>query len=131
MANDIRRKIKSLHHCDVHQVNPIPSLDGVDAINTSTCLESACSDLQSYKQAMKNVVSLLNRAGHLVLVGVLKCPSYMVGNERFRCLSISKEEIVGAIEEAGLTVVTCKSHGWEAEGVEMEGLVIIHAKKQP
>lgn len=93
--------------CDVHNSNPLDPvrLEPVDAICSSACLESASPDKESYNKAMKNVASLLRPGGMFILIGVLNCPYYCVGTEKFRCASLSKDDVKNAVQDSGLAIL--------------------------
>ncbi|XP_050777466.1 nicotinamide N-methyltransferase-like [Gopherus flavomarginatus] len=77
----LRKIIKQVLKCDVHQSNPMNPivLPPADCLVSSLCLECACKDLTTYRIALKNIGSPLKPGGHLVLSGVLGCSFYMVG----------------------------------------------------
>jgi hypothetical protein len=53
-----------------------------------------------YIQAMKNVASLLKRGGLFILFAFLNCTHYPVGNERFKCLPTTKDQVKFAKQQA-------------------------------
>ncbi|XP_076085596.1 indolethylamine N-methyltransferase-like [Mytilus galloprovincialis] len=130
----LRPKIKRVLPCDVYKQNPIDpiQLDPVDVICTSACLESACLDKDAYHNAMKNVVSLLKPGGKLILIGVLNCPQYTVGSEIFKCLPISRDEVINTVKANGLDVIELFDDDSSAEeGTTIfNGTVVILAEKK-
>ncbi|XP_068936055.1 nicotinamide N-methyltransferase-like [Petaurus breviceps papuanus] len=99
----LRERVKQVLKCDVTQSQPLGpvSLPQADCLLTTYCLEAACEDLSTYQQALKNLNSLLKPGGFLVLLSVLKSKFYMIGDERFSCLSLTQEEIEAALKKAG------------------------------
>ena len=80
------------------QENPLHpyEINEVDAVSTFLCLGSASHDINSYRQAMKNVVSILKPGGKLLLGGDLDNSQYPVGDVIFKDCSLSKDDILGA-----------------------------------
>lgn len=89
--------------------NPLDpvKLDLADAICSSACLESASSNMLEYTQAMKNVASLLKQGGLFILFAFLNCTHYPVGNERFKCLPTTKDQVLNTLKTAGLDIIEC------------------------
>ncbi|XP_043846520.1 nicotinamide N-methyltransferase-like [Dromiciops gliroides] len=99
----LRKRVKQVLKCDITQSQPLDpvSLPQADCLLVTYCLESACKDLPTYDQALKNLSSLLKPGGFLVILSALKCSYYMVGDQRFSNLFLTQEEIKAAIEKAG------------------------------
>ena len=108
-----RLAIKEIVKCDVHKSNPLePKVyEPFDAIVTSTCLECACPDTESYKKALMNITSLLKPGGTLILFGVLNDSFYTVGTKTFYTLNIDEEFIKAAVTETGCDVVCSRVIG--------------------
>ncbi|XP_061448295.1 nicotinamide N-methyltransferase-like [Rhineura floridana] len=102
----LRRTIKGVLKCDVHQSNPMgpSSLPQADCLLSAECLESACKDLSSFRAALKNISSLLKLGGHLVLSGVLGCTFYMVGPRTFSSLFLTEEFLREALGQGGFAI---------------------------
>ena len=78
---------------------------------------------------MKNMTTLLKPGGHLVLIGVTECSSYVVGNELFHNLPMAKADIFDAIAKAGLKVITCQENDVsQVHDVVADTLVTVHGK---
>uniref|UniRef100_A0A8D0E893 Indolethylamine N-methyltransferase n=1 Tax=Salvator merianae TaxID=96440 RepID=A0A8D0E893_SALMN len=103
----LRKTIKQLLKCDVHQGNPVDpvTLSLADCVISSECLESACRDHESYRAALRNMSSLLKHGGHLVLAGVLQTTFYMVGPHRFSSLFLTEEFLREAISSTGFAIL--------------------------
>lgn len=130
----LRNKIKAVLACDVHQPNPLhpETMGQFDAVCTSLALESSCKDLDQFRKAMKNVVSLITPGGFFILYTVLKNPFYTVGVEKFWCLSLTYEEVLDSVTESGVEVVkiiedNCKVSG---ECVLFDGSVMVLGRKK-
>uniref|UniRef100_A0A8C4YH39 Nicotinamide N-methyltransferase n=1 Tax=Gopherus evgoodei TaxID=1825980 RepID=A0A8C4YH39_9SAUR len=102
----LRKTIKQVLKCDVHQSNPMNPivLPPADCLVSSLCLEAACKDLTTYRIALKNIGSLLKPGGHLVLSGVLGCSFYMVGPKRFSSLVLGEEFLREALSDTGFII---------------------------
>ena len=115
--------------CDLNRSIPISSFGPVDAISTCNCLEAVCIDVDSYTKAMKNMTTLLKPGGHLILIGVTKCSSYVVGKEIFHNLSMATADIFDAIAKVGLNVITCQENDVsQVHDVVADTLVTVHGK---
>ncbi|XP_002739259.1 nicotinamide N-methyltransferase-like [Saccoglossus kowalevskii] len=133
---NLRKYIKGVIPCDVHESNPLGlnSLDPFDAIITSTCLEAACLDNQSYRSAIKNITKLLKPGGLLLIWSTLNESFYMIGGSRFHALPLDAEFIINAVKEAGYTdIKTTKFPVPPFEGIEKiadaEGILFLTACK--
>lgn len=80
-------------------------MDMVDAICTSLYLEAICPDVSSYAKTMRNIASLLQPGGTLVLMGVLNNELYAVGHEQFYCLSLQMDDVISSMKVSGLAVL--------------------------
>ncbi|KAM9032680.1 nicotinamide N-methyltransferase-like [Sarcophilus harrisii] len=129
----LREKVKQLLKSDVTQSQPLGSvsLPQADCLLTIYCLETACKDLPTYQQALKNISKLLKPGGTLVLFSVLKGHYYMVENYKFSCLPLTPEEIKGALDKAGF--ICDKSEviprNYDKAHVNHDGIIIWVGKK--
>ncbi|XP_072011934.1 indolethylamine N-methyltransferase-like [Engystomops pustulosus] len=103
----LEKTVKKTLKCDVLKKNPLEPLvlPKVDCVMSLGCLECACSDLDTYRNVLKNVSSLLKIGGHLILTEVLNCSSYLAGGERFSCLVLTEEFMRSALVETGFEIV--------------------------
>jgi hypothetical protein len=87
------------------------------------CLESACSTHDEYKQALKNIIALINPGGYLILGSVIDDVIYnsglsLVGDSKlFTLLDLDEEFIVKSMEENGMDLTTLKSYSLNNDGV--------------
>ena len=59
---------------------------------------------QIYEEAVGKLASLLRPGGRLVMAGVLQETVYQVGQVKFQCLSLTRQDIEGAVKKAGLNI---------------------------
>lgn len=98
--------MKQVLKCDVLSENPFhpESIEPAGCVITSLCLEAACKDLQSYRDALSRVAKLIRPGGALVMVGVLGETFYYVDRIRFSCLQLSKADIEDVLKKLDFTV---------------------------
>ncbi|XP_036601577.1 nicotinamide N-methyltransferase-like [Trichosurus vulpecula] len=129
----LRVRVKQVLKCDVTQSQPLgsASLPQADCLLTTYCLEAACKDLPTYQQALKNLSSLLKPGGFLVLLSVLKSKFYIIGDERFSCLSLTQEEIEAALQKAGFTSEQSEviPHHYSRAYTDNEGILFLVGRK--
>ncbi|KAM3922651.1 nicotinamide N-methyltransferase-like [Leptodactylus fuscus] len=103
LENTVKKTLK----CDVLQKNPLEPLvlPKVDCVMSIGCLECACSDLDTYRNVLKNVSTLLKIGGYIIISEILNCSSYLSGGKRFSCLVLTEEFMRSAIAETGFEIV--------------------------
>ncbi|XP_078538463.1 nicotinamide N-methyltransferase-like [Lissotriton helveticus] len=108
----IRSTVERVLKCDITKSNPLNPvvLPPADCLVTSLCLEAACSDLNSYSQAIRNITTLLKTGGHLVMIGVLGSTVYMVGQKLFPDLNLNEEFVKTTIIGNGYVIKEMKIH---------------------
>ncbi|XP_029428902.1 indolethylamine N-methyltransferase-like isoform X2 [Rhinatrema bivittatum] len=97
----LRKTVKLGLKSDVTKPLALPQ---ADCLISFMGLEAVCKDLGVYGQAMKNITTLLKPGGRLVLLVVLQETYYTVGQHRFSCLHLEKEQVEKAVQEAGCCV---------------------------
>ncbi|XP_029428896.1 indolethylamine N-methyltransferase-like [Rhinatrema bivittatum] len=102
----LRKTVKQFLKCDITKKNPLEplALPQADCLLTCLCLEAACKDLDVYGKAMKNITTLLKPGGHFLLFLVLQETYYTVGQHRFSCLYLEKEQVEQIVQETGYCV---------------------------
>lgn len=102
----VRRAVRRVLKCDVTQANPLAPLEVPQAccVTSLFCLEAACPDLRTYRQAVKSIGTLVKPGGHLVMLVALKAHFYVVGQHRFFCLPLEQETVQSAVREAGFEI---------------------------
>ena len=73
-----RCKIRAVAECDIEKEVFIEGAynksETYDVVMSFLCLESACKDFNSYKNAIKKLTSLIKRGGYLLLYSkVIRC----------------------------------------------------------
>ncbi|XP_013419727.1 nicotinamide N-methyltransferase [Lingula anatina] len=108
LQDEFRDKTKAVYFCDVNNANPLSPVDTspFDTITTSYCLETACQNEGEYRQAMKNVASLLKPRGYFIMLAGLKETYYLVGGNNWRTLPLQEEQYRDALQKADLEVVS-------------------------
>ena len=66
---------------------------------------SGTQNVDQYKTAMKNIVSLLKPGGFFIEVVAVECPFYVVGSEKFSCVSLTTDDVLTACKESGVEVL--------------------------
>uniref|UniRef100_A0A8C5SFV2 Nicotinamide N-methyltransferase n=1 Tax=Laticauda laticaudata TaxID=8630 RepID=A0A8C5SFV2_LATLA len=131
----LRRSIKQVLRCDVHQSNPLApiSLAQADCLLSTECLESACKDQASFQAALKNLSSLLKLGGHLVLGGVLGCTFYRLGPRKFFSMLFTEEILKNGLSTAGFAIVEFSTEPrvfkTNMEDCDFSGKYVILARK--
>ncbi|KAM3869241.1 nicotinamide N-methyltransferase [Diretmus argenteus] len=107
VTETLRQRIKQVLKCDITSLeNPFHpvTVEPADCVISSLCLEAASKDREAYRRSLGAVVGLLRHGGVLVLIGVLNETFYMVGDQRFPCVSLSQDFIQQTLSELGLSV---------------------------
>ncbi|CAD6190443.1 unnamed protein product [Caenorhabditis auriculariae] len=117
-----RGTVKSggIHFADVHLPRPVPDLpvDQVDILVTIFTLESACRNYEEYCSCVNNMLGLLRSGGRFVLGSVLDDDTYNSGKQMiFHLLNLRENQILDALENAGLDMNSIKKYVLEGEGV--------------
>ncbi|XP_060106509.1 nicotinamide N-methyltransferase-like [Heteronotia binoei] len=102
----VRRTVKQVLKCDVTQPNPLAplSLPPADCLLSTFCLDVACKDLPTFRNALKNISSLVKPGGHLIFLVSLEGTFYMVGQRQFSRLYLDQESVEEAVKEAGFDI---------------------------
>ncbi|XFF77054.1 hypothetical protein AB1E18_003273 [Capra hircus] len=77
-----------------------PAPKDTDCMLRLLALEGTCQDVDTYQAAIRNLIGLLKPGGHLVTSVALRCREYMVGSRKFFGLSLEKETVEKALQEA-------------------------------
>uniref|UniRef100_A0A914W3V5 Uncharacterized protein n=1 Tax=Plectus sambesii TaxID=2011161 RepID=A0A914W3V5_9BILA len=126
MQEETRRKVNAggVLHCDVHQPAVLTDRGTApatyDVVVSIFCLESACDNFESYCRAMRNIVSLVKPGGRFILGSVIEDHYYQFGRcNRFELLYLTEEEIMSALDQAGIDVSTVRKYLLEEDGAAM------------
>ncbi|CAH2320155.1 nicotinamide N-methyltransferase-like [Pelobates cultripes] len=103
----LRKTVKQVVKCDVLKKNPFEPLviPPADCLISCFCLETACKDVASYCNTLKNFKDLLKPGGHIIMQSAENGTFYHVREKKFYCLTITKKEIEKAFIEAGYEIV--------------------------
>ncbi|ETN77562.1 NNMT/PNMT/TEMT family protein [Necator americanus] len=66
------------------------------------CVEYCCKTLDEYRRAIKNIGEQIKPGGFLVIGGIFEETWCAFGGRTFTCLYITKENMLSALEDAGL-----------------------------
>ncbi|KAM9454849.1 nicotinamide N-methyltransferase-like [Clarias gariepinus] len=99
----LRQRVRRVLKCNVLSDNMFQPeiIKPAECVITSLCLEVACKDLPTYRDALCRVSKLVSPGGALVMIGVLGETFYYINKVRFSCLKLSKETIVEIIRNLG------------------------------
>ncbi|VDM45158.1 unnamed protein product [Toxocara canis] len=127
-VHDIEEQARSLvtaggiYHADVTtspccQRERLP-IQQFDILVSVFCLESACTNYESYCQAMANMLELLRPGGRLIIGSVLDEDRYVSGKSTvFSLLALSEEEIRLAAEKNDIDMQSARKFVLEDDGV--------------
>lgn len=109
-----------VHHPGVLTDPTVSAPPTYDVVVSIFCLESACSDYESYCRAMRNIVSLVRPGGRFILGSVIEDTLYQFGRtNRFVLLYLTEEVILSAMDQAGIDVASVRKYVLEEDGAAM------------
>ncbi|XP_058534059.1 indolethylamine N-methyltransferase isoform X2 [Ochotona princeps] len=133
-AEKLRAVVKRVLKCDANLGNPLApvTLPPADCVLTLLAMECACCSLDAYRAALRNLASLLKPGGHLVTTVTLQLSSYMVGERKFSCVFLRKEEVEQAVLDAGFDIerLLHSARSYSASTAPNKGLCFIVARKR-
>ncbi|XP_030077010.1 indolethylamine N-methyltransferase [Microcaecilia unicolor] len=102
----LRRTLKQVVKCDVTNRNPLAPLvlPKADAVLTVGCLECACKDLDTYRQVLRNLSSLLKVGGHLIISSILGSTCFTSGSKQFSLLTLDEDFLRAAVTDSGFVI---------------------------
>ena len=106
----LRKRISSVIPCDIFSDNPliVTNQEPFEIVNTSLCLESACTTYAEYKDGVKKLVGLLKPGGFLLMFIVERETFYMIGAKKWSCLYLTLEQMKEALTEAGMVILVAE-----------------------
>lgn len=106
----LRRTVTKVLKCDALKKNPYDPVEmpQADCLISCLCLEAPCKDVESFTNALRNLKALIKPGGHIVIQSVLNCSYYYVGQKRFSCLTINKEQLEASFKEVGFEILKLK-----------------------
>ena len=101
----VRSTIKEVVPCDVLKdpVMDYPS-QPFDAILTTLCIEETCTDFDSFKANIQQLVGVLKPGGYLLIATVLGATFYKVQSQMIQTTPLTEEQVKEALTNAGLVV---------------------------
>ena len=90
-----RNSIKAVFPIDVNKPKPLEPIwfQKFDCLLSSLCLEAASADVNAFHQCIRNLKTLLNSNGHVILIGVLGETFYIVDGIRWPVCSLAIDDI--------------------------------------
>ncbi|XP_063799291.1 indolethylamine N-methyltransferase-like [Pseudophryne corroboree] len=134
-AEKLRSKVKQVLKCDALKNNPYDPivLPPADCLLTCLCLEAPCETIESYCNVLKNFQNLIKPGGHLLVLSMLNSKHYYVGDKRFTCLYITKDDLEKAFKDAGYeierVIVTPRSNTSHMDVCSHDSHYYVHARK--
>ncbi|KAM5140741.1 uncharacterized protein ACMZJ9_014607 [Mantella aurantiaca] len=131
----LRRTVTKVLKCDALKKNPYDPvvMPQADCLISCLCLEAPCKDVESFTNVLRNIKGLIKPGGHIILQSVLNCTYYYVGEKKFFCLAITKEELETSFKEAGYEIVKLKvTPRAETQGMgvsDYDSYYFVHARK--
>ena len=140
----MRRSITSISPCDLTKEQPFDvslaqEMLPLDCILSSLTLEVAAQDLSQYADLVSRLASWLRPGGHLILISTMRQNYYTIGSTMFYSLYIEPVFLRGALNKAGMEVVTERLVYFEDLGMNRDslkdmcdghGCIFIHACKR-
>ena len=102
----LRNKIVDIVYCDVLSAGIIENnISNFDCITTSLCLETACVTEDHFRSAIKNIYSLLNDTGYLIIIGDLQESTYtLLDGTTFKSLNVTKQFLENTLTQTGFMI---------------------------
>ncbi|XP_078533709.1 nicotinamide N-methyltransferase-like [Lissotriton helveticus] len=102
----LRSVVKQLLECDITKSNPfepvvVPQADCVVSFESLAC---ASKDVESYRQIVKNVNSLLKIGGYLILTDSLGLTKYLCGGTWIPVLNLNAQLIREIVTDSGFLI---------------------------
>ena len=105
----LRTSITSIIACDIFCNNPLlMKQEPFEIVNTSFCLESACTTYAEYKEGVTKLVGLLKPGGFLLMFTVERETFYMIGEKRWSAVYLTLEQMKEALVEAGTVILVAE-----------------------
>lgn len=101
-VKDLRKDVKNLMRCDASLSEPLGEGSyKYPVVLTIFCPDSATSSKDIWKIYMKNISSLVEPGGMLLMASLRNCSFYKNGNDFFPCANINEEDIAEVLKENG------------------------------
>ncbi|XP_021363239.1 indolethylamine N-methyltransferase-like [Mizuhopecten yessoensis] len=132
----MKEKVRDVFPIDVNMADPLGSgcdVNQFDIITSSLCLEAAAQTLNQYRSNAANVSSLLKSGGHFILNGVLEQTWYRVGEAKFSCVKLTRDDVESTFVSCGFNIQLfddVKFKSKEDEYSDFHGYFVMHAIKE-
>ncbi|XP_069804011.1 nicotinamide N-methyltransferase-like [Dendropsophus ebraccatus] len=134
-AEKLRSKVKEVLKCDALKKNPFDPVvvPPADCLLSCLCLETACTDITSYCDVLKNFKDLVKPDGHILISCTLNASFYHAGNKRFSLMTSKKGDLEMAFKDAGYQIekaaYATRTDKSKMHIADYGGFYFIHARK--
>jgi hypothetical protein len=97
----IRHRVSHIFSCDANCSPPIAYPYSYDVLISTCCADSATTEKVTWRKYLKNICSLVNPGGFLLLSALEEASYYMVGNRAFPAVYLGEEDIEQCLIEEG------------------------------
>lgn len=113
-CEELRNKVCNIFRVDVNDpelfIGACPEQDSkYDMISSTLCLEAATQSKVQYLAAVKNISKKLKSGGYFLIAGVLEQNFYRVGNYKFSCAYLTKDDIQEIFIKCNYDILEMKS----------------------
>lgn len=127
----IRSKAR-LFRCDASLDSPLGTNDQYPLVISTFCADSATSSKKIWKSFQKNILSLVDVNGYILISALRKCTYYKNGDEIFPCANISERDFKNLFKSmknkfSDIKIETCEVPECTPEG--FSSLIFIRAKR--
>ncbi|CAG9532655.1 unnamed protein product [Cercopithifilaria johnstoni] len=137
MEQNARSRFKAVLRADLHAEPIIKCVHYKCSDNDNTpqqfhvvvsifCLEYSSENLEGYRHAVRNAVSLIEPNGFLIQGGVLQANDYYFGSKRYRCHYLTKEQVIESLRENNMAVEKDGNFKW----FEFDDVFLLITKKK-
>ena len=111
--SELRSRMVSVIPCDVHLADPVgtPAPSPFDIVSTIYCLTAGCSSQAEVREAFQKLGKLVKPGGFMIVMDALELTWASVAGERIKCVSVTKQFLSTAMEDAGFAVL--ETHHYE------------------
>jgi len=96
---DVRSKITRLQTCNAGLESPLEVPDQYPLIVSTYCVDSATDSKEEWAIYMKNLLSLLDESGTLLLTALRNCRAYKVQNRTFPSANIDEKDLANVLAD--------------------------------
>uniref|UniRef100_A0A8C5PZQ1 Nicotinamide N-methyltransferase n=1 Tax=Leptobrachium leishanense TaxID=445787 RepID=A0A8C5PZQ1_9ANUR len=103
----LRRAVRDVLKCDVLKKNPFEPLvlPPADCVLCCLCLESACKDVASYRDTVKNLKNLVKPGGHIIVLGTINNTYFSVNENKLPTAVLKEQDIKKAFTDGGYEIL--------------------------